>query len=123
MPALCSLSFLRVVVHIRYAAGGKLAFVNATQSLHVLVVPKNRKRARNRPMKENEQRRNTSNAGQGLPARSPRFWRWTYSVSAPPAHFFSLLISFLGLKLRSLRQTEIDKDVSLFISFGLRLGA
>ena len=47
--------------------------MNAMQSLHVFVVPKNRKRREIALEEKNEQRRNTSNAGTGsLPASSLR---------------------------------------------------
>ena len=57
-----------------------------------------------------EQRRNTSTAGQGLPARSPRFWRWTYYVSA---HFlfpgdFSPFYDFWYDRARAVRGVSLQ---------------
>ena len=45
-----------------HAVDGEVEIVNAMQSLRVFVVPKNRKRREIAPERENEQRRNTSNA-------------------------------------------------------------
>ena len=66
LPALCPLSFFVSFVHVGHAVDGEVEIVNAMQSLRVFVVPRSGKRREIAPKetmsRDNEQRRNTSNA-------------------------------------------------------------